>query len=300
VSNGKEVTVIFELQARFDEENNLNWSERLKENGANVYYGLPQRKIHSKLLQIKRVTGKKTQTVTFVGTGNFHEATAKIYGDIALLTGNKNIATEVEKVFELIETGNEKFHFDKLMVSPFNTRQKILALINNEIRNAKNGKPAFIKIKINNLVDIEMIEKLYKASEAGVKIDMIVRGICTLVPKDPIKSANIRVISIVDRYLEHARFMIFGNGGEPLYFLSSADWMERNLNSRIEVTSPIYDETIKKEIDLIFNYQWKGNVKVRILDKSMKNRYKRNDGKTPFRAQFELYAYYKNLSDKMK
>jgi len=296
VSNGKEVTVIFELQARFDEENNLSWSERMKENGANVLYGLPQRKIHSKLLQIKRVTGKKTQTVSYVGTGNFHEGTARIYSDLALLTANKKIAQEVEKVFELIETGNEEIRFGTLMVSPFNTRQKILALIDNEIKIAKKGKKAFIKIKINNLVDNEMIEKLYQASQAGVKIDLIVRGICTLVPNDPKKSANIRVISIVDRFLEHARFLIFGNDSDPLYFISSADWMERNLNSRIEVTAPIFDENLKKEIDLIFDYQWKGNVKVRILDKLMKNQYKKTDEKNPFRAQFEIYNHYKEIA----
>jgi polyphosphate kinase len=296
VSNGKEVTVIFELQARFDEENNLIWSERLKENGANVLYGLPQRKIHSKLLQIKRITGKKTQTVSYVGTGNFHEGTAKIYSDLALLTANKTIAVEVEKVFELIETGNETMKFEHLMVSPFNTREKILALIQNEINIAKKGHKAYIKIKINNLVDNEMIEKLYKASQAGVKIDMIVRGICTLVPMDPKKSANIRVISIVDRYLEHARFMIFGNDGDPLYFISSADWMERNLNSRIEVTAPIFDEKIKAEIDLIFHYQWKGNVKVRVLDKLMTNQYRKSTNKPTFRAQFELYKHYKEIA----
>lgn len=296
VSNGKEVTVIFELQARFDEENNLIWSERLRENGANVLYGLPLRKIHSKLLQIKRVTGKKMQTVSFVGTGNFHEGTAKIYCDLALLTANKKIAHEVEKVFELIETGNENVEFSNLMVSPFNTRQRLLALIDHEIKIAQKGQKAFIKIKINNLVDNEMIERLYKASQAGVKIDLIVRGICTLVPNDPKKSANIRVISIVDRFLEHARFMIFGNNSNPLYFISSADWMERNLNSRIEVTAPIFDENLKKEIDLIFDYQWRGNVKVRIIGKLMKNQYKKTDSTNPFRAQFELYNYYKQIA----
>lgn len=296
VSNGKDVTVIFELQARFDEENNLNWSQKLKENGANVLYGLPQRKIHSKLLQIKRITGKKTQIVTYIGTGNFHEQTAKIYSDLALLTADKKIADEVGKVFELIETGNESFEFNHIMVSPFNTRTKILKLIENEIKLAKSGKNGFIKIKINNLVDNEMIEKLYKASQAGVKIEMIIRGICTLIPKIEGKSDNIKVISIVDRYLEHTRFMIFGNDEKPLYFISSADWMERNLNSRIEVTAPIYDEKIKAEIDLIFDYQWRGNVKVRVLDKFMKNRYKRRDGKKVFRAQFELYNHYLKMA----
>ncbi|MFA7273602.1 MAG: polyphosphate kinase 1 [Crocinitomicaceae bacterium] len=295
VSNGKNVTVIFELQARFDEENNLYWSNRLKENGANVFYGLPHRKIHSKLLQIKRETAGKIQTVSYIGTGNFNEETSKFYGDLALLTSDKHIAHEVEKVFELIESGNERVHFHKLLVSPFNIRRKLLSLIDEEIRLAKEGKKAFIRLKVNNLVDSQMIDKLYKASHAGVKIEMIVRGICTLIPNEPGRSENIKVVSLIDRYLEHTRFMIFGNAGKPLYFISSADWMARNLNNRIEVTVPILDEQLKKEIDLIFDYQWKGNVKVRILDKEMRNRYVRKDGKLPFRAQFELYQYYKGL-----
>lgn len=293
VSNGKEVTVVFELQARFDEQNNLYWSDLMRENGAKVVYGFPEMKIHSKLLQIKRVTGKKTQIVTYIGTGNFHEDTAKVYGDLALLTANPKISAEVKKVFQLMESNPRRGVFRHLMVSPFNTRRKITSLIQNEILIAKSGKPAFIRIKINNLVDEQLIKKLYQASQAGVKVQMIIRGICCLIPQLPKKSTNIEVISIVDRYLEHARFMIFGNGGDPKYFISSADWMERNLDKRIEVSCPILDPAIKKEIDLIFDYQWQGNVKARLLDESMSNSYRQTESKKIFRAQLELYKHYK-------
>ena len=298
VSNGKEVTVIFELQARFDEENNLNWSERLKEEGATVIFGDPQFKIHSKLLQIRREKDGKEQVVSYVGTGNFHEGTAKVYGDLALLTANEDIANEVEKVFNFFERGGKPYRFEHLIVSPFNTRQRLLALIDNEIKIAESGKKAFIKIKINNLVDSELIMKLYEASNSGVKIKMIVRGICSLVPKVKDVSEKIQVVSIVDRYLEHARMMIFGNNNNPLYFISSADWMERNLDNRIEVTCPIWDEDLKRELDLIFDYQWKGNVKSRLLDKYMKNRYKKSASQPKFRAQFELYHHYQEILGK--
>lgn len=292
VSNGKEVTIIFELQARFDEENNLYWSEILKKDGANVLFGDVKRKIHSKLLQIRRVKNEEKQVLSFIGTGNFHEGTAQVYGDLALLTANETLAQEVSKVFEYIEKGGEPYAFEELLVSPFNTRDKITDLIDNEIAIAKSGKKAFIKIKINNLVDEKLINKLYEASTAGVKIKMIVRGISCIVPKIKGESENIQVISIVDRYLEHARFMIFGNDGDPLYYLSSADWMERNLDSRIEVTCPVLDDSLKPELDLIFDYQWKGNVKVRFQNKHMDNRYRKSETKPDFRAQFELYKYY--------
>ena len=294
ISNGKEVTVIFELQARFDEVNNLFWSERLKEDGAHVLFGDPKRKIHSKLLQIKRFKEDEEQVVSYIGTGHFHEETAKVYGDLALLTADKKIALEVEKVFDFIENDKIPCDFQHLIVSPFNTRSRIMELIDNEIKIAEAGKKAFIRIKINNLVDEELIMKLYEASNSGVKIRMMVRGISCIVPKVKGVSEKIQVVSIVDRYLEHARFMIFGNHKNPLYFLSSADWMERNLDNRIEVTCPVYDEDLKKELDLIFKYQWKGNVKSRFLNKNMKNRYRRSGTEPQFRAQFELYQYYKD------
>ncbi|MBU2020402.1 MAG: polyphosphate kinase 1 [Bacteroidetes bacterium] len=296
VSNGKEVTVIFELQARFDEENNLYWSERLKEYGAKVFYGFPTMKVHSKLLQIKRLKDKKTEVISYIGTGNFHEQTAKVYGDLGLLTAHTAINKEVKKVFDIVEKGVNSTNFKELMVSPYNTRRKIFTLIQNEMNFAKKGKAALIQIKINNLVDMQLIKKLYSASRAGVKIELIVRGTCCLIHNLPKKSENIQVISIVDRFLEHARFMRFENNGDPQYYLSSADWMERNLDKRIEVSTPVYDRDIQKELDLIFNYQWRGNVKSRILDGEMKNEYRRSEFDEPFRAQFELYKYYESLT----
>jgi polyphosphate kinase len=299
VGNGTDVTVVFELQARFDEENNLYWSNRLKENGARVLYGFPEMKVHSKLLQIKRVSGKINQVVSYVGTGNFHEGTARIYSDLGLLTANPLINKEVKKVFQLVEHSHERSIFKHLIVSPLNSRRRINSLINNEIHAVKNGKKGFIKLKINNLVDNDLIERLYKASRAGVKIQLIIRGICCLIPGIPKKSENIEVISIVDRFLEHARFMIFGNDEDPLYFISSADWMERNIDKRIEVSCPIWDKDIQQELADVFNFQWNGNVKVRILDKEMTNKYRESNGSKSFRAQVELYNYYKKREKKI-
>jgi polyphosphate kinase len=294
-SNGKEVTAVFELQARFDEENNLYWSNRLRENGAKVLYGSAKEKIHSKLLQVKRVSGKKVQMLSYIGTGNFHEGTARVYGDLALLTSDSDISREVKKVFDLIENKSKRVLFRTLLVSPNNNRRRIYRLIENEIATAKEGNKAFIRIKMNNLVDIQMIQKLYKASNAGVKIQLIIRGICCLIPGLHKKSDNIEIISIVDRYLEHARFMIFSNNGQPLYYLTSADLMSRNLDNRIEVGTPIFDKSIQKDLEQVFDIQWNGNVKVRILDKKMKNDYRLQLDEKPFRAQEELYKYYKKL-----
>jgi polyphosphate kinase len=292
VDNGKEVTVVLELQARFDEENNVYWSERLQEAGAHVHFGLPELKVHSKLIQITRQTGKKKQLITYVGTGNFHEKTALIYEDLGLLTSNEEISKEVQKVFNVLTNQVGEQPFRTLLVSPFNTRGKIEALIDSEIRFAKNGSRGLIRLKMNNLVDSQLIEKLYKASRSGVKIELNIRGICCLVPGVPNMSENIQVISIVDRYLEHARFLIFGNGGDPLYFLTSADWMERNLDKRIEVGCPVYDKEIQAELDLIFDYEWKANRKVRIIDMDQKNEYKKTEDGRTFRAQKEIYKYY--------
>ena len=292
VSNGKEVYVIMELQARFDEENNLYWSNRLKENGAKVLHGLPQLKIHSKLIQIRRVSKRKEQFINYIGTGNFNEKTSKIYGDLGLLTASPFISREIKKVFNLIDNHFQRGLFRHLMVSPFNTRRKISSLIQGEINLAKKGKKGLIRIKMNNLVDKQIIEKLYQASNAGVKVELIIRGICCLVPGVKSLSENIQVISIVDRYLEHARFMIFGNNGDHLYYLTSADWMERNLDKRIEVGCPILDPIIQKELDLIFDYQWKGNNKARLIDPQQKNAYRTKTNES-WHSQMELYEHYR-------
>jgi polyphosphate kinase len=298
IFNGKQVTVVFELQARFDEENNLWWSNRLKDFGANVIYGLQNLKVHSKLLQIKRINDGKAQYITYVGTGNFNEGTATIYTDLALLTANKDISAEVSRVFGLLENNLERHTFRYLMVSPFNTRRKLMALIDREIKFAKAKKPAWIRIKINNLTDVKLIEKLYVASKAGVKIEMIIRGICCLKPGVKGLSENITAISIVDRYLEHARFVIFGNGGTPETYISSADWMERNLDQRIEVGAKILDPQIQAEIALIFDYQWRGSVKARSISANYKNLYSKRD-LPPFHAQQQLFAQYKQLSEQI-
>lgn len=291
VSNGKEVTVVLELQARFDEENNLYWAERLKDYGARVLYGYEGLKIHSKLLQIRRVSEKKEQLITYIGTGNFNERTAEIYTDLALLTVDRRIANEVHHVFQMMEQSLHHHAFRYLSVSPVNSRRKLLGLIQNEIKFAKKGLPAKIQLKNNNLVDNKLIEKLYEASNAGVKIELIIRGVCCLIPKVRGKSMNIEAISIVDRYLEHARMMIFANGGEPLYYISSADWMERNLDKRIEVGTPVFDPDIQQELAAIFQMQWNDSVKARILDKAQRNNYKQHSG-TPFQSQQELWKYY--------
>jgi polyphosphate kinase len=291
VFNGKDVTVVFELQARFDEENNLYWSNRLKEFGARVIYGIPNLKVHSKLLQIERFKDGKEQLITYIGTGNFNERTSKIYVDLAYLTSKIEIANEVKKVFRLLENNLERGVFRNLIVSPFNSRRKILSLIDQEISNSKKGKKSSIRIKINNLTDIKLIEKLYEASKVGVKIEMIIRGICCLKPGIKGLSENITVISIIDRYLEHTRFMIFQNDDNPVYILTSADFMERNMDSRIEVGVIIKDPAVQSELDTIFDFQWKGSVKARLITSDLKNRYRKRN-LPPFHAQVELYKYY--------
>lgn len=301
VRNGKDVTVVLELQARFDEENNLLWSERMKEEGAKVLFGPEHLKIHSKLIQIKRQSDKKEQLITYVGTGNFNERSAQVYTDLGLLTVNKKIAHEVSQVFHIMEHALHNHQFKTLIVSPINARRKYLQLINNETKNAKNGLPAFIYIKINNLVDSQLIDKLYEASQNGVKIKLIVRGICCLVPGIKGLSQNIEIISIVDRFLEHTRLLVFGNNDNPLYFITSADWMERNLDKRIEVGTPIYDTAIQEQIKLLFAMQWSDREKARIIDKLQKNNYKEASGhEAIIRSQVELQHYYHHLIDQKK
>lgn len=294
VRNGKQVTVILELQARFDEENNLYWTERLKEDGAQVIHGYEGLKIHSKLIQIERISEKKKQLISYVGTGNFNERTAGIYTDLGLLTADRMISNEVAQVFNLMEHSLHSYQFKHLHVSPINARRKLTALIQNEIKNARAGKEAFIDLKVNNLVDAKLINKLYEASAAGVKIRLIVRGVCCLIPQLGKKSANIEAISIVDRFLEHSRFMIFGNAGKPLYFISSADWMERNMDKRIEVGVPIHAKHVQEQLRFVFEAQWSDNVKARIIEKKLSNAYKHTDGE-PKRAQVILQEYYRNL-----
>ena len=272
--NGKSVVVFLELRARFDEEHNLYWTNKLKENGVKVIYGLNDLKVHSKLMQIERVENNKKALYSYVGTGNFNEKTAKIYTDIALLTKDKEIGQEVEKVFRILENKLKNGIFKQLLVSPFNARKMILHLIDQEIKQVKSGNMGSVELKLNNLTDPVIIKKLIDASELGVKVKLIIRGICCLAPTKK-ASKNIEVISIVDRYLEHARFMIFGNHQKPLYYLTSADFMERNLDKRIEVAAPIKDIDLQQELRELFDFQWKGSVKSRIIDKDMQNKYRK-------------------------
>ncbi len=295
IKNGKEVTVVVELQARFDEENNMYWSNLLREHGARIIFGVPGLKVHSKMIQVTRVSGKKEQLLTHVGTGNFHGGTAKVYTDFSLFTSNPEITREVKKVFNLLENNIERGIYRQLFVSPFNTRRRFQQLINQEIKNAKAGKNAEIRIVLNNLVDSKLINKLYAAGKVGVKIRIIVRGICCINPELPELKGNVLVKSIIGRHLEHTRYFIFENDNNPLYFISSADWMTRNLDKRIEVTAPILQDNIKEQLREVFEIQWSDNVKARWIDEKQNNRFVKPeiDGEL-IESQAALYAYYES------
>ncbi|MBA3899324.1 MAG: polyphosphate kinase 1 [Bacteroidetes bacterium] len=294
VKNGKSVTVVLELQARFDEEANLYWADRLQDEGVKVIFGVPGLKVHSKVFLITRKVGNKLEHFAHIGTGNFNEATASIYSDHSLLTADKRLTAELQKIFTFFSNNFKTGTYKHLLVSPFFMRKRFMKLINHEIKNAKEGKSASIQLKMNNLSDPEFISKLYEASKAGVKIKMVVRGVCSLIPGIKGLSENIEAISIVDRFLEHSRIFIFGNGGNELYFLSSADWMVRNLDYRVEIACPIYDKDIQKELKTFMDMQFKGNVKARIIDGTRNNKYRKIEADKPFRAQYELYGYFKN------
>jgi polyphosphate kinase len=294
--NGKSVTVYLELQARFDEKANLFWSEKLQEEGVNIINGIQGLKVHCKLLLIKRKEGNETNYYTNIATGNFNEDTAKIYADDSLLTANEKIGIEAEKVFAMFETKYKPFRFNTLIVSPFSQRNFFIKMINNEIVNAKAGKKARIIIKLNNLVDQIIVKKLYQASEAGVKIRLIIRGICVLKPRIKGLSDNIRVISIVDKFLEHSRLFYFYNNGKEDLFISSADWMTRNFDYRIEVGCPINDKDIKNELLKMLEIQLNDNTKARIITAENSNEYKKTDLDIQVRSQIDIYNYFKELS----
>lgn len=294
VKNGVKVMVVMELQARFDERNNIKWSKRLQEAGATVIHGVPGLKVHSKLLLIRRRENRKTVRYAHIGTGNFHEKTAGIYSDLAMLTTQKSLCKEVRKVFDFFENNYHRSQYRHLLVSPFNIRRRLNDLIKKEVSNAQKGIDATIVLKLNNLVDTQMIRRLYEASQAGVRVQLLIRGICSLVPGVEGLSENITVTSIVGRFLEHARIFYFSNAGNPLYFISSADWMTRNLDYRIEVAAPVTDPKLISELDDILRIQLAGNVKARVLDKSLKNKYVQRAQNDPVvHAQEELYQYYK-------
>lgn len=295
VHNGKNVTVVVELQARFDEEANIEWSKILTEAGVQVIFGAPGLKIHSKLLLISRREGEEITRYAHIGTGNFHEKTARIYTDFSLLTADQELTNEVRNVFGYIENPYRPVKFDHLIVSPRNSRKKLYRLIDTEIANAKAGRKAQITLKVNNLVDKGLINKLYGASNAGVKIRMIIRGMCSLVPGVEGVSENIEIISIIDRFLEHPRVLITHNDGDPKVFISSADWMTRNIDHRIEVASPIRDERLKQRIIDIVNIHFTDTVKARWIDKEMSNAYVPRGNRKKRRSQVAIYDYLKQV-----
>lgn len=295
IKNGKKVTVLVELQARFDEENNIYWANKMQEEGARVIYGVPGLKVHSKLFVVTARENGKEVHYAHIGTGNFNEKTSRIYTDFSLLTANKEIAADLNKMFDFYENNFKVQSFKHLLVAPFFMRKDFVQLINNEIRFAKSKKPAAITLKMNSLVDKEMIAKLYEASMAGVKITLIIRGACSLVTEMEGWSDNIKAYSIVDKYLEHSRVFIFHNKGDEKIFISSADWMSRNLDNRSEVAVPIYSPEIRRQLMDIINIQLSGNTKVRILDKRQENHYKKaKPGEKKVRVQDEIYRYLKN------
>lgn len=290
IKAGKQVTVFIEVKARFDEEANLDWGEKLEKAGARVHYSFPGLKVHCKIALIIRKEKNKTSLYTYLSTGNFHEVTAKIYSDFGLFTHNQKITKEVARLFTYLETQKTpKSPFKYLLVGQFNLRPGLEKLIDYEIAAAKKGKKAKIILKMNSLQDRKMVSKLYKASRAGVKIKMIVRGICCLVPGIKGLSENIEVISIVDRFLEHSRIFVFHHGGEEKIYLSSADWMTRNLSHRIETIFPIYDPEIGQSILEYLDIQLNDNVKARIIDGEYSNEYREDDEEIAIRAQLETY-----------
>lgn len=291
IRNGKKVTVVIELLARFDEENNIFWSGKLQEEGANVINGITGLKVHSKLTWIKRLEEDGYRNYAYIGTGNFHEGTARIYADDGLLTSDPQIADEVANVFEFFKHNFKHFKYNHLVVSPFEMRKKFIKLIRKETRLARQGRDAWIMLKMNSLIDPEMMMHLYEAGEAGVKIKLIVRGIFGMKAGLPAMSENIEAVSIVDKYLEHSRIFIFSNGGDEKYYISSADWMPRNLNRRIEVAVPVYDPEIQAELKEMMLIQLRDNTKARILDPELRNHYHRNENGVRYKAQEDYYNY---------
>ena len=290
--NGKEVTVLFELQARFDEKTNIYWSKKLEEAGVMVLFGIKNLKVHGKLLLISRKENGKLMQYAGISTGNFHEGNATVYSDLTLLTKDKRITSDVIKAFEMFNAYYKTYVFKHLLMAPNFMRKKLLKLIDNEIKNAHAGRNAYIILKVNNLVDETMVRKLYQAAHEGVKITLIVRGMCSIYTGSEEMIKNLEAIAIVDKYLEHSRIIVFCNNDKELYYISSADWMTRNLDHRIEVACPVFDPDIQKEIRKIIDMQLQDNVKARIINDEQNNPYKRTDSTYQLRSQIELYNYY--------
>lgn len=299
VRNGKHVTAVVELRARFDEEANMMWKERLEEEGVKVVLGHPSLKVHAKLCVIKKREANRTKQYGFISTGNLNEGTARYYGDHCLLTTNRNIMADVNRIFDFLEDPAQRLAILKncktLPASPLTMRSTFIELLNKEIRAAKKKKPASAIIKLNSLVDEILIEKLYEAAAAGVEINLIIRGICCAYTEQKVFKGHMHAISIIDEYLEHARVFVFHNGGNPQVFISSADWMVRNLDHRVEAACPIIDPVIKQELIDILNIQLAENVKGRKLDNDQKNEYvERKEGDLIDRSQLATFTYLQN------
>ncbi len=296
--NGKRVIVQIELQARFDEASNISYAEQMQQEGIELIFGIKGLKVHSKICVIDRMEDGKIKRYGFISTGNFNESTAKVYTDVTLLTSHQQILKDVTKIFEFFDINYRLHRYKHLIVSPHYSRSKFNKLIEREIHNAQAGRPAYINLKMNSLSDFQMIDKLYDASNAGVKMKLQIRGICSLIPGVKGMSENIEAISIVDNFLEHSRVFIFCNDDNPEVFISSADFMTRNLDGRVEVTCPIYQEDIKKQLIDNFEVGWKGNVKARYHSEKLDNKYRvRKENEPVFRAQQETYNYYKNQQE---
>tara|TARA_B110000027_G_scaffold16798_1_gene17323 strand:+ start:11042 stop:13090 length:2049 start_codon:yes stop_codon:yes gene_type:complete len=292
--NGKKVLVQIELQARFDETNNIIYAEQMQEAGVELIFGIPGLKVHSKICVVEKRIEGKNKRYGFISTGNLNEDTAKIYTDYTLFTSNPEVLKEVNKVFNFLQVHYKLKKYKHLIVSPHYTHAALVKMINKEIENKKAGLPCGIKLKLNAITNFSMINKLYEASQAGVSIQMVVRGICCLIPGVKDMSENIEVISIVDRYLEHPRLYIFENGGKQKVYISSADFMTRNIENRVEVAAPIYDVSLKKQIIDVFDIIWMDNIKSRIINKKPQNKFRKTSDK-PVRSQWAIYDYYKKL-----
>lgn len=296
--NGKEVTAIVELRARFDEENNIQWAEKFKEEGITVQYGFEDKKVHTKTCLIRRREGKKLVFYSVLGTGNFNESTANLYCDDVLFTYDQNIGEETDRLFEFMLTQEHQPRLKHLLISPNDMERRFLELIKFEIDEKNAGRPAKIIIKLNNLMDEDMIDALYEASQAGIEVDIIVRSTCGLIPEIEGISDNIRIISIIDKFLEHSRIFYFRHGGEEKIYISSADWMRRNLKKRVEVSIPIYDDLIKADLKRILEIQLADNQKARIIDANESNKFVSQGTDLPVRAQEEIYHYFQNKVEK--
>ncbi len=303
VRNGKDVTVMLELRARFDEERNLEWKQILEEEGVKVVLGMPNEKVHAKICVVRKRTNNRIVHYGFVSTGNLNEKTARFYGDTCLLTANKQLMADINRVFMYLEkpkSGQKYLKLCKtLVIAPTGMRECLSEMIHSEIKNARNGLPASIGLKLNSLSDPLLIGLLYDAAEAGVTVQLVIRGIFCCMQQNNQKSPALSAVSIIDEYLEHARWMIFHNNGDPAVLLSSADWMVRNLDHRVEVACPILSSSLKQEIIDLFNIQLKDNIKARKLNARLENEYVRMPGKK-LRSQIEMYHYLYNRSLKLK